>query len=59
MMVIRIHVISIFQEDNILSVNASLPYSPLTNTDIDYYVPFLVTCYAESLRGIVVKLLAF
>ena len=29
--------ISIFKEDNIFSITASLPYGPSVNTDIDYY----------------------
>ena len=30
-------IISIFKEDNIFSMIASLPYGPPVNTDIDYY----------------------
>ena len=30
-------IISIFKEDNVLSMNASLPYGPPMNTDIDHY----------------------
>ena len=30
-------IISIFKEDNVFSIIASLPYGPPMNTDIDYY----------------------
>ena len=30
-------IISIFKEDNVFSIIASLPYGPPVNTDIDYY----------------------
>ena len=33
-------IISIFKEDNVFSITASLPYGPLVNTDIDYYRTF-------------------
>ena len=35
--VIIIIIISIFKEDNVFSIIASLPYGPPMNTDIDYY----------------------
>ena len=35
--VIIIIIISIFKEDNVFSIIASLPYGPPVNTDIDYY----------------------
>ena len=35
--IIIIIIISIFKEDNIFSMTASLPYSPPMNTDNDYY----------------------
>ena len=35
--IIIIIIISIFKEDNIFSIIASLPYGPPMNTDIDYY----------------------
>ena len=35
--IIIIIVISIFKEDNVFSIIASLPYGPPVNTDIDYY----------------------
>ena len=37
---IIIIVISIFKEDNVFSITASLPYGPPVNTDIDYYRTF-------------------
>ena len=33
-------IISIFKEDNVFSITASLPYGPPANTDIDYYQTF-------------------
>ena len=33
-------IISIFKEDNVFSIIASLPYGPPVNTDIDYYRNF-------------------
>ena len=33
-------IISIFKEDNIFSIIASLPYGPPVNTNIDYYQTF-------------------
>ena len=35
--------ISIFKEDNVFSIIASLPYGPPVNTDIDYYQTFFRT----------------
>ena len=34
-------IISIFKEDNVFSIIASLPYGPPMYTDIDYYQTFL------------------
>ena len=34
-------IISIFKEDNVFSITASLPYGPPVNTDIGYYQTFL------------------
>ena len=34
---IIIIIISIFKEDKVFSMSASLPYGPPVNTDIDYY----------------------
>ena len=39
--IIMIIIISIFKEDNAYNMNASLPYGPSVNTDIDYYRTFL------------------
>ena len=38
--IIIIIIISIFKEDNVFSIIASLPYRPPVNTDIDYYQTF-------------------
>ena len=38
--IIIIIIISIFKEDNVFSITASLPYGPPVNTDIDYYWSF-------------------
>ena len=38
--IMLIIIISIFKEDNVLSIIASLPYGPLVNTEIDYYRTF-------------------
>ena len=38
--IIIIIIISIFKEDNVFSIIASLPYGPPVNTDIDYYQTF-------------------
>ena len=35
-------IISIFYEDKVFSMNASLPYGPPVNTDIDYYWTFFI-----------------
>ena len=40
MLIIIIIIISIFKEDNVFSMIASLPYCPPVNTDIDYYLTF-------------------
>ena len=37
---IVIIIISIFKENNVFSITASLPYGPPVNTDIDYYQIF-------------------
>ena len=36
-------IISIFKEDNVFSMTASLPYGPPVNTDIDHYRTFFRT----------------
>ena len=38
--IIIIIIISIFKEDSVFSITASLPYGPPVNTDIDYYRTF-------------------
>ena len=45
MIIIIIIIISIFKEDNVFSITASLPYGPLVNTDIDYYQTFFGLVY--------------
>ena len=42
--IIIIIIISIFKEDIVFSITASLPYGPPVNTDIDYYWTFFRTC---------------
>ena len=37
--------VSIFEEDNVFSIIASLPYGPPVNTDIDYYQTFFGLFY--------------
>ena len=41
--IIIIIIISIFKEDNVFSIIASLPHGPPKNTDIDYYQTFFRT----------------
>ena len=49
---IIIIIISIFKEDNVFSITASLPYGPPVNTNIDYYRTFFRTClFLQVLRG--------
>ena len=38
-------IISIFKEDNVFSITASLPYGPPVNTDTDYYQTFFGLVY--------------
>ena len=38
-------IISIFKEDNLFSITASLPYGPPVNLDIDYYWSFFGLVY--------------
>ena len=38
-------IISIFKEDDVFSVTASLQYGPPVNTDIDYYRTFFRLVY--------------
>ena len=51
-LIIIIIIISIFKEDNVFSITASLPYGPPVNTDIDYYRTFFGLVYfLQVLRG--------
>ena len=43
--IIIIIIISIFKEDNVFSITASLSYGPPVNTDIDYYQTFFGLVY--------------
>ena len=43
--IIIIIIISIFKEDNVFSITASLPYGPQVNTDIAYYRTFFRLVY--------------
>ena len=43
--IIIIIIISIFKEDNVFSITASLAYGPPVNTDIDYYRTFFGLVY--------------
>ena len=45
MLIIIIIIISIFKEDSVFSITASLPYGPPVNTDIDYYRTFFGLFY--------------
>ena len=45
MTIIIIIIISIFKEDNVFSITASLPYGPPVNTDIVYYLTFFGLVY--------------
>ena len=43
--IIIIIIISIFKEENVFSITASLTYGPPVNTDIDYYQIFFGLVY--------------
>ena len=45
--IIIIIIISIFKEDNVFSMIASLPYGPPVNTDIDYYRIFFFGLFCK------------
>ena len=49
-MVIIIIIIPIFKEDNEFSINASLPFGPPINTDIDYYQAFFFFFFLLVMR---------
>ena len=55
--VIIIIIISIFKEDNVFSIIASLPYGPPVNTDIDYYRTFSDFFMFVSVAMLVVRYL--
>ena len=52
-LIIIIIIISIFKEDNIFSMTANLPFSPLMNTDNDYYrtILFGLICRLRCMLG--------
>ena len=54
---IIIIIISIFKEDNVFSIIASLPYGPPVNTDIDYYQIFFDFFMFVSVAMLVVQYL--
>ena len=49
--------LSIFKEDNVFSIIASLPYGPPVNTDIDYYQTFSDFFMFVSVAMLVVRYL--
>ena len=55
--IIIIIIISIFKEDNVFSIIASLPYGPSVNTDIDYYRTFSDFFMFVSVAMLVVRYL--
>ena len=48
-------IISIFKEDNVFSITASLPHGPPVNTDIDYYRTFSDLLIFASVARLVVR----
>ena len=54
-LIIIIIIISIFKEDNVFSITASLPYGPPVNTDIDYYQTFFGLLIFASVARLVVR----
>ena len=56
-LIIIIVIISIFKEDNVFSIIASLPYSPPVNTYIDYYRTFSDLFMFVSVAMLVVRYL--
>ena len=50
-------IISIFKEDNVFSIIASLPYGHTVNTDIDYYRNFSDFFMFVSVAMLVVRYL--
>ena len=55
--IIIIIIISIFKEDNVFSIIASLPYGPPVNTDIDNYQAFSDFFMFVSVAMLVVRYL--
>ena len=55
MYVIIIIMISIFLEDNEFSMNASLPFGPPINTDIDYYQAYFIYLFIFILFWLVLR----
>ena len=55
LVVIIIIILSIFKEDDVFSITASLPYGPPVNTDIDYYQTFFGLVYFASVARLVVQ----
>ena len=55
--IIIILMVSIFKEDNVFSIIASLPYGPPVNTDIDYYQTFSEFFMFVSVAILVVRYL--
>ena len=55
--IVIIIIISIFKEDNVFSIIASLPYGPPVNTDIDYYRTFSDFFMFVSVAMLVVRYL--
>ena len=55
--IIIIIIISIFKEENVFSIIASLPYGPPVNTDIDYYRTFSDFVMFVSVPMLVVRYL--
>ena len=55
--IIIIIIISIFKEDNVFSIIASLPYGPPVNTYIDYYRTFSDFFMFVSVAMLVVRYL--
>ena len=53
--IIIIIIISIFKEDNVFSITASLPYAPPVNTDIDYHQTFFGLLIFASVARLVVR----
>ena len=57
LLLLIIIIISIFKEDNVFSISASLPYCPPVNTDIGYYRTFSDFFMFVSVAMLVVRYL--